>query len=194
MIQFFSNRTSFILICFTLYLLTLLLKIPDTPEDFNDIVSYLQSGVFVPKYNTATKKNNLRRRCKDLTYDNKSGCLFYTEKPIDENSQPIRKRLIPTYDKKLREALLEKFYIEASRFEYHKTYTMLYEKHIGITQIEVKAFVQKCLTCIRNVSIKEKNDIISIIASSPLERLQMDLVDLLSFAEHNNGYSYSPLQ
>lgn len=146
-------------------------KIPDTPEDFNDVVAYLQSGVFAPQYNTSTKRKNLRRRCQDLTYDNKSGCLFYTEKPTDENSQLIKKRIIPTYDKELREALLEKFHIGASHFEYHKTYTMLYEKHIGITQSEVKAFVQKCPTCIRNVTIKEKTDITPIIASAPLERV-----------------------
>ncbi|CAG8679693.1 2752_t:CDS:1, partial [Paraglomus brasilianum] len=83
-----------------------------------------------------------------------------------------------------------KFHVGASHFEYHKTYTMLYEKHIGITQNEVKKFVRKCPTCIRNVSIKEKNDITPTIASAPLERLQMDLVNLLSFAEHNDGYSY----
>src|SRR5215204_3343500 len=69
-------------------------KIPDTPEDFNDVVAYLQSGVYAPKYNTPTKRRNLRRRCQDLTYDNKSGCLFYTEKPKDENAQPIKKRII----------------------------------------------------------------------------------------------------
>jgi len=167
-----------------------LLKIPDTPEDFNDVVAYLQSGVYAPKYNTPTKRRNLRRRCQDLTYDNKSGCLFYTEKPKDENAQPIKKRIIPTYDKELQEALLEKFHVGASHFEYHKTYAMLYKKHIGITQNEVKAFVRKCPTCIRNVTIKEKDDITPIISSAPLERLQMDLVDLLSFAEHNDGYSY----
>ena len=165
-------------------------KIPDTLEDFNDIVTYLQSGVFAPKYNTPTKRRNLRRRCQNLSYDNKIGCLFYTDKPTDENTQPIKKRIIPTYDKELREALLEKFHVGASHFEYHKTYTMLYEKHIGITQSEVKEFVRKCPTCIRNVSIKEKTDITPVIASTPLERLQIDLVDLLSFAEYNDGYSY----
>jgi hypothetical protein len=172
-----------------LLLMVKLPKVPDTPEDFNDVIACLQSGVFAPKYNTPSKRKNLRRRCQDLTYDNKSGCLFYTEKPTDENSQPVKKRIIPTYDKELREALLEKFHVGASHFEYHKTYTMLYEKHIGITQSEVKAFVRKCPTCIRNVTIKEKNDITPIIANAPFERLQMDLVDLLSFAEHNDGYS-----
>ena len=51
-------------------------KIPNTPEDFNDVVAYLQSGVFAPQYNTSTKRKNLRR-------------------------QLIKKRIIPTYDKEL---------------------------------------------------------------------------------------------
>jgi hypothetical protein len=36
-------------------------KIPDTPEDFNDVVNYVQSGIFPAKYDTATKKSNLQR-------------------------------------------------------------------------------------------------------------------------------------
>ncbi|CAG8614052.1 9630_t:CDS:2 [Paraglomus brasilianum] len=106
-------------------------KKPDEPEDFNDIASYLQSGVFAPKYNIATKRNNLRQRCKDLTQE----------------------RL------ELREALLEKFHVGASHFEYHKTCTMLYENTLESHKNEVKAFVQKCPTCIQHVSIKEKNDV-----------------------------------
>lgn len=133
-----------------------LLKVPNTPEDFNDIVSYLQSGVFASKYNTSTKRGNLRRRCQGLTYDDKSGCLFYTEKLTDENSQPVKKRLIPTYDKELREALIEKFHVGASHFEYHKTYTMLYEKHIGITQNEVKEFYESALLVSETYQSKKK--------------------------------------
>jgi len=57
-------------------------------------------------------------------------------------------------------------------------------------KIKSKRSYKNCPTCIRNVTIKEKNDITPIIANAPFERLQMDLVDLLSFAEHNDGYSY----
>ena len=40
------------------------------------------------------------------------------------------------------------------------------------------------------MSIKEKTDIIPVVSDGPLERVQVDLVDLLSYAQHNNGYTY----
>ncbi|CAG8765095.1 8647_t:CDS:1, partial [Gigaspora rosea] len=55
---------------------------------------------------------------------------------------------------------------------------------------EVEKYVNKCPTCIRNGSIKEKFDLVPVVSSGPLEHLQVDLVDLLSYAEHNDGYSY----
>jgi len=42
----------------------------------------------------------------------------------------------------------------------------------------------------RNTSIKEKTDLTPVVANGPLQHIQIDLVDLLSFAEHNDGYSY----
>ncbi|CAG8473704.1 11816_t:CDS:2 [Paraglomus brasilianum] len=133
-----------------------LLKVPNTPEDFNNIVSYLQSGVFASKYNTSTKRGNL-------------------QKLTDENSQPVKKRLIPTYDKELREALIEKFHVSTSHSNTIK-HTLCYTRNTS----ELPYLYPKC--------INQKKP--PIIASAPLERLQMDLVDLLSFAEHNDGYSY----
>ncbi|CAG8849126.1 16795_t:CDS:2, partial [Gigaspora margarita] len=78
-----------------------------------------------------------------------------------DNSLPTKKRVVLIYDSELRKALLEKFYIGNAHFEYHKTYTMIYERHI-----------------------------VPVVSDGPLEHLQVDLVDLLSYAEHNDEYSY----
>src|SRR6266513_652170 len=51
-------------------------KIPETSEDFNDVVSYLESGTFPTKYNTSTKRTNFQRRCKNFAYDRQKGYLF----------------------------------------------------------------------------------------------------------------------
>ena len=165
-------------------------KIPETSEDFNDVVSYLESGTFPTKYNTSTKRTNFQRRCKNFAYDRQKGYLFFIQQPKDENSRPVIKRVVPVYDTVLRAVLFERFHVGAAHFDYHKTYTMIYEQHIGITQGEVKKYVSNCPTCIRNTSIKEKADLTPVIANGPLERIQVDLVDFLSFAEHNDGYSY----
>lgn len=175
-------------------------KVPDTPEDFNNIVTYLRSKthpescdsqvIYPASCNNRIKRANFDRRCKDFVYDNQNGYLFYIKSSKDENSPLIKKRVVPTYDMELKEALFQKFHIGAAHFEYHKTYKMLYEQHIGITQEEVQKYVRNCPTCIRNTSIKEKTDLTPVVANGPLEHIQIDLVDFLSFAEHNDGYSY----
>jgi len=165
-------------------------KIPNTPENFNDIVNYFQSAVFPEMCDTPMKKSNFQRRCKNFIYDNRHGYLFYVEPPKDENSRPIPKRVVPAFDTELRGALFEKFHVGTAHFDFKKTYSMIYERHIGITQEEVKKYVRNCPTCIRNMSIKEKTDITPVISEGPLEHVQMDLVDFLSYAEFNDGYSY----
>jgi len=123
-------------------------KVPCTPEDFNNIVTYLQFGTFPMTCYNWTKKSNFTRQCKNFTYDNHSGYLYYIQPPKDENSPPTKKRVVPTYDKELREVLFEKFHVGAAHFDYHKTYKMIYEQHIGITQEEVERYVRNCSTCI----------------------------------------------
>ncbi|CAG8825682.1 9923_t:CDS:2, partial [Gigaspora margarita] len=134
-------------------------KIPDTPEDFNDMVNYLQHGTIAEKYNSTLKKSNFQRRYKNFVYDQQMGYLFFKQ-PSNDNSPPIKKRVVPTYDFELRETLLKKFHVDSAHFEYYKT------------------------------SIKEKSDLVSVVSSGPLEHLQVNLVDLLLYAEHNDGYSY----
>ncbi|KAF0407994.1 SCAN domain-containing protein 3-like [Gigaspora margarita] len=138
-------------------------KILDTPEDFNDMVNYLQQGIFAEKYNSTLKKSNFQRKCKNFVYDQQTSYLFFKQ-PSNDNSPPIKKRVVPIYDFELRETLFEKFHVDSAHFEYHKTYIMIYEQYIGIIQDDVE--------------------------NGPLEHLQVDLVDLLSYAEYNDGYSY----
>ena len=165
-------------------------KVPDTPEDFHEVVHYVRSTIFLAKCDTPTKKSNFQRRCKHFVYDSQHGYLFYVEPPKNENSQCIPKRVVPAFDTELKEALFQKFHDGAAHFDSKKTYNMIYERHIGITQDEVKKYVRNCPTCIRNTSIKEKTDITPVVSDGPLQHIQIDLVDFLSYAEHNDGYSY----
>ncbi|HXF28581.1 MAG TPA: integrase zinc binding domain-containing protein, partial [Chlamydiales bacterium] len=165
-------------------------KVPSTLEDFNNIVTYLRFGTFPATCYNPTKKTNFTRRCKNFSYDDQNGYLYYTTSPKDRNSPAIKKRVVPAYDTELREVLFEKFHVGAAHFDYHKTYNMLYKQHIGITQEEVQRYVRNCPTCIRNSSIKEKIDITPVVADGPLDRIQVDLVDLLFYARQNDGYTY----
>ncbi|KAF0468906.1 transposon-derived protein F54H12.3-like Protein [Gigaspora margarita] len=114
-------------------------KMPDTPDDFNDIITYLQHKTFAEKYDNPAKKSNFQRRCKNFVYNQQRGYLFF------EQSSKMH---------------------------------------------EVEKYVNECPTCIQNRSIKEKSDLAPVVSDGPLEHLQVDLVNLLSYAEHNDGYSY----
>ncbi|KAF0496509.1 SCAN domain-containing protein 3-like [Gigaspora margarita] len=108
--------------------------------NFNNIVTYLQRGIFAEKYKSPAKKLNFQRRYKNFMYDQQTGYLFF-EQSSKDNSLSIKKRVVLTYDLKLRETLFEKFHIVDAHFEL-------------------------------------------------LEYLQVDLVDLFLYVEHNDGYSY----
>jgi hypothetical protein len=46
---------------FSSFKMVKLSKILNTPEDFNDVSSYLRSGTFAAKYDTPTKRANFQR-------------------------------------------------------------------------------------------------------------------------------------
>ncbi|CAG8831049.1 8534_t:CDS:2 [Gigaspora margarita] len=91
---------------------------PDTPDNFNNIITYLQHKTFAEKYDNPAKKSNFQRRCKNFVYDQQSSYLFFEQSSKDDNSLPTKKRVVPIYDSELREALLEKFHVGAH--EAHK--------------------------------------------------------------------------
>ncbi|CAG8631048.1 14801_t:CDS:2, partial [Cetraspora pellucida] len=77
---------------------------------------------------------------------------------VDENDclyiQPVVKdgvvsekcRMIPKYDVEMQTLILLCFYDQANHCEYHKTFFAISEKHIGIIQEEVKAYVNQYIS------------------------------------------------
>ncbi|CAG8593711.1 3239_t:CDS:2, partial [Cetraspora pellucida] len=55
-------------------------------------------------------------------------------------------------------------------------------KHIDIIQTEVQVYVNECLVCVINTSIKEKTNIKSVISVMLWHYIQIDLVDFRDFA------------
>jgi hypothetical protein len=173
--------------------------IPQNVEDFNDIVDYLQTNIFPQKYDTNTKRQNFKRRCKNFEFDLTSGHLYLripqnkNNPPSDTPLQPYnanRKRVVPAYDAELRKQLFEAFHDGKGHWNYHKTFTMIFNNHIGISEDDVRTYINNCPTCLRNTSIKERIDITPIVATGPMEHLQIDLIDLLMYANDNDGFSY----
>jgi len=162
-----------------------IVKIPETEEEYNAIVTYLRSKTLPPEIeNSPKEKSNFTRRCKKFELDNDE--ILYT-KPTDKCE---RRRVLPKSDKKLRELILRRFHDQSNHREYHKTYSAISEKHVGITQEEVRTYVNNCEACKINTSIKEKTDMTPVVSTEPWSHLQIDLIDFHEYADVNNGYAW----
>jgi len=141
-----------------------IVKIPQTPSEYEDIVSYLKSNT-IPTHvqNNRITKSNFVRRCKKFVVDERN--ILYVPTVCDNTEK--RRRVVPKYDEELRKLILERFHNQANHRNYHKTYSAISENHIGITQEEVQEYVNKCTACAINTSIKEKTDMVSIVSRAP---------------------------
>ncbi|CAG8601829.1 13058_t:CDS:2 [Acaulospora morrowiae] len=164
-------------------------KIPETLEEYQIIIKYLQSKT-IPNdiQQDPTKKSNFIRHCKKFEVDENN---FLYVKPIMKDGITLEKRcVIPKYDEEIRALILEHFHDQANHREYHKTFFAISEKHIGITQEEVRTYVNQCNTCIITTSIKKKTDMKNVISTAPCQHIQIDLIDFQDFAKVNNDFAW----
>ena len=162
-----------------------IVKIPETEEEYTSIVLYLQSNVLPPNAGESPqKKSNFIRRCKKFEIDNNN--ILY----VKVTTKSEKRRVIPKYDQELRNLILNHFHDQANHREYHKTYAAISEKHIGITQEDVREYVNNCSACAINTSIKEKTDMTPVVSTAPWTHVQIDLIDFHDFADVNNGCAW----
>src|SRR6185295_5979566 len=111
-----------------------IVKIPETVSEYKAIVAYLRSNTLpLSTQNDRIAKSNFIRRCKKFEVDERD--VLYVSTVRDNTT--TRRRVIPKYDNELRKLVLERFHDQANHRSYHRTYTAISEKHIGITQEEV---------------------------------------------------------
>ncbi|CAG8756818.1 12771_t:CDS:1, partial [Cetraspora pellucida] len=115
-------------------------KIPETPAEYQAIVDYLQSKTIPATIQYSTVKSNFERCCKKFEID-ENGFLYTTA--IFKEGEMISEKhhVVPRYDNELRSLLLKNFHDQHNHRNYHKTFSALSEKHIGIMQTEVQAYV-----------------------------------------------------
>ncbi|CAG8611116.1 4712_t:CDS:2 [Paraglomus brasilianum] len=162
-----------------------IVKIPETDAEYKAIVLYLQSQILPPDVkDCAQKKSNFARRCKKFEVDKDQ--ILYTK----QTAKNERRRVVPKYDNELRDLILNRFHDRSNHREYHKTYSAIAEKHIGITQEEVRAYVNECSACAINTPIKERTDMTPVVSTEPWTHLQIGLIDFHEFADVNDGYQW----
>ncbi|CAG8496937.1 6178_t:CDS:2 [Acaulospora morrowiae] len=164
-------------------------KIPETLEEYQIIIKYLQSKT-IPNdiQQDPTKKSNFIRHCKKFEVDENN---FLYVKPIMKDGIILEKcHVIPKYDEEICTLILKYFYNQANYREYHKTFSAISEKHIGITQEKVRKYVNQCTTCTITTSIKEKTDMKNVISIVSWQQIQIDLIDFRDFAKVNNDFAW----
>ncbi|CAG8678751.1 17638_t:CDS:2, partial [Cetraspora pellucida] len=164
-------------------------KIPETPAEYQSIVSYLQSKTIPSNFVGPVDKYNFVRRCKKFEVD-KNGVLYLSAVYKNGEAKFRRRRVVPPYDNELRVLLLDHFHDRANHRSYYKTFTALSEKHIGITQQNVQEYINECTTCSINSSIKEKTDMKPVVSMAPWYHIQIDLIDFQEFTKVNYGFAW----
>ena len=141
-------------------------KLPGTPSEYKDIVEYLKSKKIPEAIHSPSAKCKFTTRCSKFELDENE--ILYLS-PVFKNNEVVsdKRRVVPRYDTELRSLLLKNFHDQFNHRSYHKTFSALSEKHIDITQTKVQAYINECLVCTINTSIKKKTDIKLVISVAP---------------------------
>ncbi|CAG8625164.1 11480_t:CDS:2, partial [Cetraspora pellucida] len=137
-------------------------------KEYQAIVEYHHSKTIPDDIQHDPKKKfNFIRRCKKFEVD-ENDCLYI--QPVVKDGVVSEKR--------------------PNHHEYHKTFSAISEKHIEITQEEVKAYVNQCSACAINTTIKEKVDMRPVVSIAPWQHVQIDLIDFRDFIEVNDDFAW----
>ena len=143
-------------------------KMPETITEYQSIVEYLLNKTIpIVIEQNSIAISNFKRRCKRFEVD-ENKILYLPAIIKDDGSIKSQKRhLIPKYDKELQTLILNHFHDQFNHCNYHKTFSALSEKHIGITQEKVQKYINECSSYAINTSIKEKVDMTPVISIAP---------------------------
>ncbi|CAG8454213.1 2575_t:CDS:2 [Cetraspora pellucida] len=162
-------------------------KLPRTPTEYKNIVDYLKSKKIPKTIYDLMAKCKFEGRCKKFELDENE--ILYLS-AVFKNGEMVsdRRCIIPKYDVELRVLLLKNFHGQSNHRNYHKTFSALSEKHIGVMQTEVQAYINECSVCVINSSIKERTDMKSVTSMTPWRHIQIDLIDFHDFKNVNYGF------
>ena len=155
---------------------------PKNVEEHNEYLAYLQCGALPAKI---TSKTQWAFERKMKLWEIRDGVLYLR---ATEN-KPAR-RFVPIWDHEFRSLLFRQFHDNDRHIHYKAVYSKISALHVGITKKQVRSYVQECDTCKRTTSIKEKDDIVPVVSSGPMEHLQMDLIDFKQYKDNNNGFAW----
>ncbi|KAF0512559.1 hypothetical protein F8M41_017976 [Gigaspora margarita] len=118
---------------------------------------YLQSKKVPETIHDPVAKCKFEHYCSKFELDENEILYLFA---IVKDSKIIfdKHHIVPKYDLKLYNLLLKNFHNQSNHQSYYKTFLALSDKHIGITQTKVQAYINKCSVCAINSSIKAKTD------------------------------------
>ena len=155
---------------------------PKTPEEYSVYIDFLKHGTY-PSNVTTKSRWSFERKMSQWELINGELHLRPTK------DKPAR-RFVPTWDTEFRAQLFRQFHDEDRHIHYKASFDKISAFHVGVTKEQVRAYVQECNACQRTSSIKERDDIVPVVSSGPMEHLQMDLVDFTQYKDSNNGFAW----
>ncbi|CAG8625729.1 492_t:CDS:2 [Gigaspora margarita] len=98
-------------------------KILKTPDDFNDVVNYIQHRDFAEKYNSPIKKSNFKRQCKNFLYNPQTGHLFFKQPSKGYRWIDVLPQFVIAYNKAPYQAHKKSPYEAFFGFKMHAVYS-----------------------------------------------------------------------
>jgi len=154
---------------------------PKNVEEHDEYVAYLQNGTLPAKL---TSKTQWAFERKMKLWETRDGILY-----LCATAHKPARRFVPTWDQEFRSLLFHQFHDNDRHIHYKAAYSKISSLHVGITKEQVRAYVRECDTCKRTTTIKEKDDIVPVVSSGPMEHLQMDLIDFQQYKD-NDGFAW----
>ena len=144
------------------------------------MICYLREGKY-PNHINKDQKRSLRAKAKKFALIND---LLY----IKMDGKTLRYILFPA-EKEIAEIELKNLHLPG-HLGMKKLWLAVNERFHGIPQEFVHEYVRSCKACLCNEPLKKRDKMVFIQAKEPFERLIIDLVDVRSFSESNDGYNW----
>jgi hypothetical protein len=160
-------------------------KIPKlTGAEIPEVIAFLTEKKIPERFNLASwKKQSFARKC--ASYRVEGDSLYF----LDADDGLRLKKVIGSDCEEEKKIVVMSIHNQSHRGR-DGTYSIIHDSYTGISRSDVQAIIQQCLSCQKFEPLKKCDPIEAIKTQRPMERLQIDLVDLKEYKVENAGYKF----
>jgi transposase InsO family protein len=152
-----------------------------TDIEREELVNYLKDGS-CPSSTDSNRKSrgNFINRCSKFRME--GNLLLYSISPSEQ-------RIVIANNSAQITAIVTAAHLPGHR-GVKRTWKLVLDRYVGFSRSHVEEYVAKCEACQRHLPFKLNDEMGSIVATTPWERIQIDLVDMRKHADVNDGASW----